>query len=128
MAKAFREYLPEKTEYAVPQGGFFFWLRLPGIDTKELFYKAVDRGVAFVIGESFFPVGAETSLPELASPSRAKPSAKRGRNDWPRHRRPGKVTCHPRGKPCDTKNLRRRKGGTVIPTGATSLSFSPPDI
>ncbi|WP_300526369.1 PLP-dependent aminotransferase family protein [Aminiphilus sp.] len=57
MAKAFRECLPEKTEYAIPQGGFFFWLRLPGIDTKELFYKAVDRGVAFVIGESFFPGG-----------------------------------------------------------------------
>lgn len=57
MADAFRKHLPEKAEYAIPEGGFFFWLRLPGIDTKELFYKAVDRGVAFVVGESFFPGG-----------------------------------------------------------------------
>ncbi len=57
MKDAFQTYLPEDAEYQIPQGGFFYWLRLPGMDTKEVFYKAVDRGVAFVIGESFFPNG-----------------------------------------------------------------------
>ncbi|MCF7935835.1 MAG: PLP-dependent aminotransferase family protein [Synergistales bacterium] len=57
MARAFNSHLPSSMEYTIPEGGFFFWLRLPGIDTKELFYKAVDKGVAFVIGEAFFPEG-----------------------------------------------------------------------
>lgn len=57
MAEAFRSTLPGNAVYSIPEGGFFFWIRLPGIDTKELFYKAVEKGVAFVIGESFFPSG-----------------------------------------------------------------------
>ena len=57
MAEAFRSALPPDAVYSIPDGGFFFWIRLPGIDTKELFYKAVDKGVAFVVGESFYPSG-----------------------------------------------------------------------
>ena len=57
MAEAFRKHLPAEAEYHVPAGGFFFWMRLPGVDTKELFLKAVDRGVAFVTGPSFFANG-----------------------------------------------------------------------
>lgn len=57
MAEAFRSALPPDAVYSIPDGGFFFWIRLPGIDTKELFFKAVDKGVAFVVGESFYPSG-----------------------------------------------------------------------
>ena len=57
MAEAFRKYLPKNVEYAVPQGGFFFWLRIPGVDTQKLFLKAVDRGVAFVHGRAFYANG-----------------------------------------------------------------------
>ena len=57
MAEAFRKHLPAEAEYHIPAGGFFFWMRLPGVDTKELFLKAVDRGVAFVTGPSFFANG-----------------------------------------------------------------------
>jgi 2-aminoadipate transaminase len=57
MAEAFMKYLPSDVEYEVPKGGFFFWLRVPDIDTKELFLKAVDRGVAFVNGPAFFANG-----------------------------------------------------------------------
>ncbi|MDR1020990.1 MAG: PLP-dependent aminotransferase family protein [Synergistaceae bacterium] len=57
MAEAFMKYLPPDVEYVVPKGGFFFWLRVPGIDTKELFLKAVERGVAFVNGPAFFANG-----------------------------------------------------------------------
>lgn len=61
MAQAFREHLPEEVQFQVPQGGFFYWLRLPGMDTKELFYKAVDQGVAFVVGEAFYPTPGKKS-------------------------------------------------------------------
>ena len=54
MAAAFKKYLPSFVEYDVPEGGFFFWLRLPGVDTRKLFEKAVERGVAFVHGRAFY--------------------------------------------------------------------------
>lgn len=57
MAKAFAQYLPADAEYTIPKGGFFFWLRVPGTDTKELFMKAIERGVAFVNGPAFFADG-----------------------------------------------------------------------
>jgi 2-aminoadipate transaminase len=36
---ALRQYLPQ-AEYTLPQGGFFFWVRLPGVDAAELRSKA----------------------------------------------------------------------------------------
>jgi 2-aminoadipate transaminase len=36
---ALRQYLPQ-AEYTLPQGGFFFWVRLPGVDAVELRTKA----------------------------------------------------------------------------------------
>ncbi|OXS58419.1 aminotransferase [Cohnella sp. CIP 111063] len=42
-----------------PKGGMFFWLELPeSIDTGELLKTAVDLGVAFVPGVSFFADGS----------------------------------------------------------------------
>ncbi len=42
-----------------PKGGMFFWLTLPeSVDTAELLKTAVDLGVAFVPGVSFFADGS----------------------------------------------------------------------
>jgi DNA-binding transcriptional MocR family regulator len=42
-------------QWAVPPGGLFFWLELARqIDTRQLLPKAIERGVAFMPGESFF--------------------------------------------------------------------------
>ncbi|MFP4481764.1 MAG: PLP-dependent aminotransferase family protein [Thermovirgaceae bacterium] len=57
MERAFRKHLPENALYETPEGGFFYWLTLPGIDSRELFSKAIDEGVAFVVGDAFFPNG-----------------------------------------------------------------------
>ena len=52
MASALRQYLPV-AEWAYPQGGFFCWVRLPGVDTAELRRKAagyqvdIRQGVLF---------------------------------------------------------------------------------
>lgn len=55
MDKAFKKYLPSNTVYHTPEGGFFFWLQVPGVDSTKLFMKAIEKGVAFVTGPSFYP-------------------------------------------------------------------------
>lgn len=57
MAQAFAKHLPADVRFVKPQGGFFFWLKLPGVDTTKLFFKAIEHKVAFVTGPSFFPAG-----------------------------------------------------------------------
>ena len=45
--------------WKTPPGGLFFWLRLTrAIDTRALLRRAIERGVAFMPGEPFFPDGA----------------------------------------------------------------------
>ena len=36
-----------------PQGGYFVWLDLPGVDAAELLGRATDAGVTFVPGTDF---------------------------------------------------------------------------
>jgi len=58
MATALRAHLPASVSWNTPQGGMFFWLRLPaGLDTTELLPRAVAAGVAYVPGAPFH-VGA----------------------------------------------------------------------
>jgi 2-aminoadipate transaminase len=51
---ALRRHLPADASWTVPRGGFFTWLRLPGIDTVELSKLATAADVAFVPGAPFF--------------------------------------------------------------------------
>jgi DNA-binding transcriptional MocR family regulator len=50
--EALRQYLPN-AEYKLPQGGFFFWVRLPGVDASDLRQKAKEFKVDFRQGELF---------------------------------------------------------------------------
>jgi len=49
---ALRQHLPT-AEYHLPQGGFFFWVRLPGVDASELRRKAEEFKVDFRQGTLF---------------------------------------------------------------------------
>lgn len=61
MAQALRASLPAgMAAFAVPEGGFFFWLELLQQRARELFDAALARDVAFLPGEVFFPDPAET--------------------------------------------------------------------
>ncbi len=40
-----------------PDGGFFLWATLPGVDTQALFETALAEGVAFIPGRAFSPSG-----------------------------------------------------------------------
>jgi len=56
MLDAFEKYMPEGVTWTKPEGGLFLFLRVPAhmcIDTDEMFYKAVEKNVAYVIGSAF---------------------------------------------------------------------------
>ena len=51
---------PQACRWSLPAGGMFFWVQLPaGVDAEALLLLAVERGVAFVPGASFFAPGAD---------------------------------------------------------------------
>jgi 2-aminoadipate transaminase len=59
MAAALRDHLPPSILFAAPTGGFFFWLELGG-DSRRIFERAVNEGVAFLPGPAFYPEPSET--------------------------------------------------------------------
>ena len=56
MQAALESHLPEgSASWSEPEGGFFFWLELADGDSRSLFERAVEAGVAFVPGGAFYP-------------------------------------------------------------------------
>ena len=55
MAEGLKQHLPPGCEWQKPEGGMFFWIRLPaGIDAMALLPVAVEAGIAFVPGAAFY--------------------------------------------------------------------------
>jgi 2-aminoadipate transaminase len=52
METALRRELPQ-AEFVTPEGGFFFWVRLPGVDAEQLQQKALEVQVGFRPGVHF---------------------------------------------------------------------------
>ena len=58
---------PLACRWRTPGGGMFFWVELPaGVDSDALLAKAVERGVAFVPGTSFFAVAPRSNTLRLS--------------------------------------------------------------
>jgi 2-aminoadipate transaminase len=55
MVAALAEAVPRGSSWSSPDGGYFVWLDLAGVDTAELARRAEGVGVAFVAGPAFFP-------------------------------------------------------------------------
>lgn len=56
MYSEIKRIFPEGTQVSKPAGGMFLWVTLPeGMDTDDLWKKALNRKVAFVPGAPFFP-------------------------------------------------------------------------
>jgi 2-aminoadipate transaminase len=56
MIHALEEYMPEGAgiDWTHPEGGLFLWLTLPeNMDAAELFPKAIEKKVAYVVGSAF---------------------------------------------------------------------------
>ncbi len=77
MLTALAEHFPADVRWTRPAGGMFLWVTLPrGIDASDLLPAAVEQGVAFVPGKSFFPNGGGENTMRLnfsnASPERIR--------------------------------------------------------
>ena len=49
--------MPAGVHWTTPQGGFFSWLTIPGIDSTELAGRGAQNGVAVTPGALFYPDG-----------------------------------------------------------------------
>ncbi len=61
MVNALERYMPaeEGISWTRPDGGLFLWVRLPkGIDTEDMFPRALEKKVAYVIGSAFYVDGS----------------------------------------------------------------------
>ncbi|MFC4388057.1 PLP-dependent aminotransferase family protein [Gracilibacillus marinus] len=54
MIKSLNEHMPSIVHWIVPEGGYFVWVEVQGIDTNQLLQDALDRGVAYLPGRYFF--------------------------------------------------------------------------
>jgi 2-aminoadipate transaminase len=55
MLSALDNYFPDSFKWSRPEGGMFLWVEGPkGFDMEELYWKAVERNVAFVPGKYFY--------------------------------------------------------------------------
>jgi 2-aminoadipate transaminase len=67
MRVALEQQMGGLARWAAPVGGMFFWLELQaGIDATALLPRAVDAGMAFVPGSTFFPQGGHENTLRLS--------------------------------------------------------------
>ena len=56
MLQALEQEMPAGTRFTRPAGGLFVWVEFPaGVDARELLKRCLQRQVAFVPGDAFFP-------------------------------------------------------------------------
>jgi 2-aminoadipate transaminase len=66
MLKAMDEHMPEGVTWTRPQGGMFLWATIKGgINTDDLFFRAIKKNVAFVVGRPFYTDGRGTDSMRL---------------------------------------------------------------
>ena len=58
MLAALEEFFPPEARWTHPEGGFFVWVTLPEyVDTDSMLGAALEAGVTYVPGNSFYPDG-----------------------------------------------------------------------
>jgi DNA-binding transcriptional MocR family regulator len=78
---ALQRHLGGLAEWHTPRGGLFYWLRLnERIDTRSLLARAIERNVAFMPGEEFYPEVPELGTMRLNFSHASAEDADRGLN------------------------------------------------
>jgi 2-aminoadipate transaminase len=72
------QFAGSPAQWTRPTGGFFCWLRLPGVDTTALAARARDAKVAFVPGAGFFAEAADTEHLRLSYSRVSEPDVAEG--------------------------------------------------
>ncbi len=66
MLDAMTTYFPSSFKWTKPDGGMFVWAKGPkGMDAEDLYWKCIDRKVAFVPGKFFYPDSATQDISTL---------------------------------------------------------------
>jgi 2-aminoadipate transaminase len=66
MLKSMDEHMPDGVKWTRPEGGMFLWATVKGgINTDDLFFKAIEKNVAFVVGRPFYTDGRGTDSMRL---------------------------------------------------------------
>lgn len=66
MERALATHLNGRVKWTSPRGGFFLWIEMPGVDDRELFDRALQQKVSFVLGSAFFVDGQGHEFARLA--------------------------------------------------------------
>jgi len=54
MLKALKKHMPKGVKWSKPKGGLFLWIELPKkMSANDLFPKAIENKVAYVVGSAF---------------------------------------------------------------------------
>ncbi|MCP4401475.1 MAG: PLP-dependent aminotransferase family protein, partial [bacterium] len=55
MLNALEKYFPDNFTWSKPEGGMFLWVEgSKGLDMEQIYWKAVEKKVAYVPGKFFF--------------------------------------------------------------------------
>lgn len=67
MLAALKRHMPASCRWTIPGGGMFFWVELPsGVDALAMLPQAVEQGVAYVPGGSFFADNSRHNVVRLS--------------------------------------------------------------
>ena len=67
MLESLEKFMPNGVKWPKPEGGMFLWVEMPeNINTKEIFMKAIEHDVAYVIGSPFFHDGSGSNTMRLS--------------------------------------------------------------
>jgi 2-aminoadipate transaminase len=78
MTTALGQHFSDLGTWGAPNGGFFTWLRVPGIDTTALALRARASEVAFVPGAGFFAEHADSEHLRLSYSRVSEPDIELG--------------------------------------------------
>ena len=54
LIRSLEQFFPDSVTWYMPEGGYFVWVDIPGVDTSELLKPALAAGVSFIPGKYFF--------------------------------------------------------------------------
>ena len=79
MQKALKECMPKEVTWTEPEGGFYFWLKLPQhMDATDILKESIAKGAVFVTGKTFDPEAKHNNYIRLAFSNMNKKDIEKG--------------------------------------------------
>jgi len=79
LQKALVDYMPKMVSWNEPQGGFYFWIKLPEkLNATAVFKKCIEKNVVFVTGRTFDPASKKDNYLRLAFSNMPKNEIEKG--------------------------------------------------